>query len=47
MVANGSELILTSGNYRTKWDALPKLVRVNLHKPAFDDLVKKPLLAVP
>jgi carboxypeptidase Q len=40
-VANGGELILTSGNHRTKWSDLPKLVRINLHKPQYEDLVKR------
>jgi hypothetical protein len=39
VIANGGDLILTGGNYRTKADALPKLVRVNVHKPDYDALV--------
>jgi carboxypeptidase Q len=30
VVSNGGELLITAGNLRTKWDALPKLVRVAL-----------------
>lgn len=41
IVASGGDLIITSGDHRTAWDKLPKLVRVNLHKPDFEDLVSR------
>ncbi len=34
----GADLILTSGNYMTKWDELPKMPRVNLHSAAYKAL---------
>jgi carboxypeptidase Q len=41
VLADGSDLILTFGNHRTKWDSLPNLVRINLHKPVYADVVSR------
>jgi hypothetical protein len=41
VIASGGSLILTGGNHNTKWDALPKLVRINLLATDFDDLVRR------
>jgi carboxypeptidase Q len=41
VVGNGGDLIITSGNHMTKWDNLPKLVRINVFKGDYEDLVKR------
>ena len=40
LIRNSGQLILTGGRYRTKWDDLPKLVRINLYRDDHADVVE-------
>jgi carboxypeptidase Q len=40
LIRNGGQLIITGGRYRTKWNDLPKLVRINLYRDDYANVVE-------